>query len=392
MKKIITLFIGLIAMSFTTQAASSHSEYHPINTYGKSYIFVEQGVEFSVFPDGQFDFVYVGGHNGSNVSINIGTPNVNISYNSGYNYDVYVQYDDYGAVIQVEDIPIYYDHYGRIIQAGSVEIRYNSRRIVRVGGLYVHYNPYGYFSHCTGYINFWNRHYIYRPWHVYYVRPYYTHCIVYDYPYREYYKPHRYSYHHHRKHYNRGRRNYANARRDFYRPGSRRHYKDGRVALNKDYKENRRNSGLASRSVDSKRGKRNDLSAKRMDKNRNESSLSKKRLNQRKNTNSVSKKRISSNDSYQGGKGISKRENTISKRGKASRKNSINSSSNKRSVSKKSTSGISANKGRPVNKVKKGNTVNNKRSYAKRGGTTSKRTNTKGISSRSKGSASRRGL
>ena len=115
MKKFITLFIGLIAMSFSTQAASNHQEYHPINTYGKSYIFIEQGVEFSVFPDGQFDFVYVGGHNGSNVSINIGTPDVNISYNSGYNYDIYVQYDDYGAVIQIEDIPIYYDNYGRII-------------------------------------------------------------------------------------------------------------------------------------------------------------------------------------------------------------------------------------------------------------------------------------
>ncbi len=387
MKNLITLFVGLIALSFPTLASSSQPEYHPINTYGKSYIFVEQGIEFSIFPDGQFDFVYVGGHNGSNVSVNIGTPNVNISYNSGYNYDMFVQYDDYGAVIQIEDIPIYYDHYGRIIQAGSVEIRYNSRRIVRVGGLFVHYNPYGYFSHCTGYINYWNMHYVYRPWHVYYVRPYYSHCVVYNYPYREYYRPNRYSYTHHRKHYNRGRQNYTNGRRDFYKPGSRRHYKDGRVAMNKDFKQDRRNSGLASNRMDSNRGKNNDLTAKRLDNKRND--------------NRVSKKSISSTNSNRSGNTISKRKNTITKRGTTSRKNTNNSSYNKRSVSNKRNTGISANKGRPVKTTKRENTVN-KKSYAKRAGynssiskrsiTASKRSNTNGNSSRSKGSASRRGL
>jgi hypothetical protein len=391
MKKIIILFVGLTAMSFSTLATSSHPEYNPFNTYGKSYIFVEQGVEFSVFQDGQFDFVYVGGNNVSNISINIGTPNVNVSYNSGYNYDMYVQYDDYGAVIQIEDIPIYYDHYGRIIQAGSVEIRYNSRRIVRVGGLYVHYNPYGYFSHYTGFINHWNMYYVYRPWHVYYARPYYTNCIVYNYPYREYYRPHRYSYRHHRNHYNRGRRNYANARRDFYRPGSRRHYKDGRVALNKDFKQNRRNSGLSSRNVYSKKDRRNGLSVEKLDNKRNNKSLSKKRLNQRKNTNSISKKRISSSNSSRNGNTISKRKNTISKRGATNKKNNINMSSYKRTVSNKKNSMANTGKGRPVNKVKKGNTVRN-RSYSKKNSAISKRSNNNGKNSRYKGSASRRGL
>ena len=118
---------------------------------GNAYIFVEGDVEFSVFPDGQFDFVYVGPQTGSQVTIS--TPNVNVSFNSGYDYEAYVQYDDYGAVIQVENIPIYYDEYGRITQAGNVDIQYNDRRIVRVGGLHVVYNNYGYFSHCTGVIN-----------------------------------------------------------------------------------------------------------------------------------------------------------------------------------------------------------------------------------------------
>ncbi|MAP54481.1 MAG: hypothetical protein CL605_06215 [Altibacter sp.] len=236
MKKTAALVIAFLMIGITSKAESA-PESAPANySYdGSAYIFVEGGVEFSVFPDGQFDFVYLGRDRGGNVNVNINTQNVNINFNSGYDYEAYIQYDDYGAVIQIEDIPIYYDEFGRIVQAGSTEIRYNDRRIVRVGGLHVYYNPYGYFSHCTGYINLWTPRYIYRPWHVYYARPFYSSCIVYDYPYRRYYNPHRYSWHHHRQYYNnRHRVAYHNGRRDFHRPGSRVHYKDGRVAKRLD--------------------------------------------------------------------------------------------------------------------------------------------------------------
>ncbi|MEZ4779468.1 MAG: hypothetical protein R2786_08835 [Flavobacteriaceae bacterium] len=241
MKNVTALVLSLFAVAFSVNANSENNNHYDGNYNGQSYIFVEGGVEFSVFPDGQFDFVYVGPSHGSNVNVSINTPNVNISYNSGYNYDAYVQYDDYGAVIQVEEVPIFYDEFGRIVQAGSVEIRYTNRRIVRVGGLHVYYNNYGYFSHCTGYISPWYTTYVYRPWHVYYARPFYSHCIVYDYPYRRYYTPYRYAYTYHRDHY-RGYKNYTNGRRDFARVGSRVHYKDGRYASNKDYNPNRRNT------------------------------------------------------------------------------------------------------------------------------------------------------
>ena len=245
MKNLFTLAIVFLVTSFSTQAKITNQDDHiVVNGYGNSYIFTEQNIEFSVFPDGQFDFVYVGGYNDVDVCVSTNTNYVDISFNSGHDYDLYVQYDMYGAVIQIENIPIYYDAFGRITQAGSVDIRYHNRRIVRVGGLYVHYNRRGYFSHCTGFINPWNTHYVYRPWHVYYARPFYTDCIVYDYAYRTHYTPIRYNYRHHRSFYrNRGHNNsYTNGRRNFYRPGSRIHHRDGRVAINKDYKPNRRNN------------------------------------------------------------------------------------------------------------------------------------------------------
>ena len=217
MKKVTLFLFSIFLVSFAATAKSSAPEEISNYSYdGKSYVFIEGDVEFSVFPDGQFDFVYLG-PNRSNVNVNVNTRNVNISFNSGYNYDAYVQYDDYGAVIQVEEIPIYYDEYGRVVEVGNTIIRYNDRRIVRVGGLHVIYNHYGHFSHVTGYINLWTPRYVYRPWHVYYARPYYSSCVVYDYPYRRYYNPHRYSWVKHRRYYNnRHRVAYNNGRRNFY--------------------------------------------------------------------------------------------------------------------------------------------------------------------------------
>lgn len=244
MKNLILIFSILLA-GFSAKATSSESENNLGRGYnGNAYIFVEGDVEFSVFPDGQFDFVYIGPQKNSQITIT--SPNVNVSFNSGYNYDAYVQYDDYGAVIQIENIPIYYDQFGRIVRAGSVDIRYNNRRIVRVGGLHVIYNNHGYFSHCTGIVNVYNPYYVYRPWHVYYARPMYTHVIVYDYPYRAHYHPVRYSYHDHVNYYNnRNTVAYHNSRREFYRPGSRVHQEDGRVVRNNNYDPNRTNTMVA---------------------------------------------------------------------------------------------------------------------------------------------------
>jgi hypothetical protein len=244
MKKVTALLFSFLLVGLTATAASVSPDEDANNRgYGKSYIFTEGGVEFSVFPDGQFDFVYVGSNQGSDVNISVNAPGVSVSYNAGYDYEAYVQYDDYGAIIQIEDVAVYYDENGRIVQAGDVEIRYNRKRIVTVGGLFIHYNSYGYYSHHTGFINAFNPYYVYRPWHAFYSFPFYNNCVVYDYPYRRFYTPIRYSYYNHTSYYsNRHRVAYHNGRRDFYRPGSRTHHRDGRIAKNRDYNPRRTNT------------------------------------------------------------------------------------------------------------------------------------------------------
>ena len=134
----ITLFGTVFATPFPNQSRSNNS-----------FVFNEQGIEFAVFKDGQFDFNVL--RHCQNLNRYSNHNGINISFNTGYDYGAYVQYDTYGAVIQIENTPIYYDYYGRISQAGTVHINYNHRGNVSwIGGMNIrydsHYTPqvYGY--------------------------------------------------------------------------------------------------------------------------------------------------------------------------------------------------------------------------------------------------------
>lgn len=215
MKKIY-LFFAFLVIGFSVKAATEIADYR--NSYGEAIIFEEGGVEFAVYPDGQFDFFY--NHRRTGYNVNVVTPHVSVSYNSGYNYDPFVQYDDFGAVIQVENVPVYYDFYGRIIQAGRVQLSYNHfGMLTRVGNLFLHYSHRNHFTHYTGFINRYNPYYVYRPWHGYYSRPMAHFAIVYHQPYRAHYHPNRMKYRHYKNYY---KRQYNDDfRRYYYRPGDR---------------------------------------------------------------------------------------------------------------------------------------------------------------------------
>ncbi|MDT8416534.1 MAG: hypothetical protein RQ864_01880 [Lutibacter sp.] len=198
------LFVGfgMQASTFETDNSSKNNYY---NDYGDSFTFVERNVTFAIFQNGEFDFYINTRNQRSGLGVNYQGNGVNISFNSGYDYDAYVQYDDYGAIIQVEDIPIYYDYYGRVNKVGNTRITYDSGRLVRVGGLHVYYDRQGYYSHYSGYINNYNRSYVFHPYHNYFARPLFDFRIVSYNPYRNHYQPTRYTYysdHSRNKYYN----------------------------------------------------------------------------------------------------------------------------------------------------------------------------------------------
>jgi len=189
MRNLVLLFSALILGTSGVMATGTTNEDKVATRnayrYNNSFIFVENGITFSVYPDGEFDFYidnYVNGRRNK------------ITFNSGYDYSAYAQYDDYGAVIQVENTPIYYDYYGRVNQVGDVDIAYRNGRVFRMGGMYVYYNNRGFYDYHTGYINVYNRHYVYRPFHRWFARPALGFCLVFNSPYRRYYNPFRYTY------------------------------------------------------------------------------------------------------------------------------------------------------------------------------------------------------
>ncbi len=123
MKKVVLIIAAVLFSTAHTKAATGLG-------YGNSFIFVENGVTFSVYPDGEFDFFI---DNQVNVGVDARFGNVGVTFNSGFNYNPFVQYDDYGAVIQVENVPIFYDFYGRVSQIGGVDVLYRNNRVRRFG-------------------------------------------------------------------------------------------------------------------------------------------------------------------------------------------------------------------------------------------------------------------
>lgn len=188
MRNLVLLFTALILGTTSTMAAvptedkvAESSTYR----YNDSFIFVEEGITFSVYPDGEFDFY---------IDNRVGRNKRNVTFNSGFDYSPYAQYDDYGAVVQVENIPIYYDYNGRVSQIGDVNVNYRNGRVRRVGGMAVFYNNRGFYDYHTGYINTYNRFYSWSPFHAFFARPAIGFCLVNVNPYRRWYNPIRYTY------------------------------------------------------------------------------------------------------------------------------------------------------------------------------------------------------
>ena len=77
--KNLAIILSFLLIGFSANASAPESENHIIRGYdGNAFIFIEGNVEFSVFPDGQFDFVYIGQPKNNRVTVS--TPNVKVWY------------------------------------------------------------------------------------------------------------------------------------------------------------------------------------------------------------------------------------------------------------------------------------------------------------------------
>lgn len=173
MKKI-TLLVASLLLVGSMAHASENPVFSDTNDKGPRHtvdyrnaepiVFLERGIEFYIFPDGQFDFnTRPSGPRRAGVNINHGDPGVRKHYGP-VSYGVRVEHDNFGRVRRIGNVFINYDGYNRVKRVGSVYMRYNSFALTQVGGMRIKYNRRGHIIDVRGYVNGWSQAYIYSPY------------------------------------------------------------------------------------------------------------------------------------------------------------------------------------------------------------------------------------
>jgi len=172
MKKITLLVAGLLmsgslALASETTIFSGRPTNHGIDhREAEPVIFMERGIEFLVFPDGEFDFNTEPNTSDDNSYYRSNRRGQNSTYGApGTNRGVKVEHDYNGRVRRVGNVFINYDARGRVKRIGTVYMSYNSFALAQIGNLRLIYNRSGQLVDATGYVNAYNRAYTYEPYY-----------------------------------------------------------------------------------------------------------------------------------------------------------------------------------------------------------------------------------
>ena len=125
-------------------------------------IFRERGIEFMLFPNGEFDFntrpsgprYHVNGTNGA--------PGTR-GYYGPSERGIRVEHDNFGRVRRVGNVYINYDAFGRVKRIGTIYMSYNSFAVTKVGNMRIVYDRRGRIVDVYGFINHANGGYFYNP-------------------------------------------------------------------------------------------------------------------------------------------------------------------------------------------------------------------------------------
>ena len=144
MKKGILLLLVLISIATVSanDVKKSTSKIGVVNRYNDAVTFVERGVQFHVFLNGDFDF---------------NTHFKDTRYVDYYgkrmrtNNGVRIERDYNGRVRRIGNVFVNYDVRGNVSRIGSVFIRYKFGRLFKVGNLHVRYDRWGH-AHYNGFV------------------------------------------------------------------------------------------------------------------------------------------------------------------------------------------------------------------------------------------------
>ncbi len=128
MKKGLLLVVAILGL--TNLFATNTTNERIVNyKYDDAVTFLERGIEFHVFLNGDFDF----------------------NRNTIYNNRTYIRKDHFGRIQQIGNTVINYGFNGNVTGIGNVPIRYNFGQLSSVGNLQIQYDRWGY-PHYTGFV------------------------------------------------------------------------------------------------------------------------------------------------------------------------------------------------------------------------------------------------
>jgi hypothetical protein len=159
MKKITLLAAAVLMVNAATASEvinTTVADRHANFSFNEPIAFMERGIEFFVFPNGEFDF-NTEPTTGSDVYYRNGRRNtVNTTYgapgNNG-NGGIRIDHDALGRVRRIGNVFINYDRDNRIKRIGSVYMSYNREMLTQVGGLRIVYNRRGEITDMVGNVN-----------------------------------------------------------------------------------------------------------------------------------------------------------------------------------------------------------------------------------------------
>lgn len=172
MSKKITLLVVASFILVGSMAYASENLVFSDNTNRKCYyidyrdaepiIFRERGIEFMLFPNGEFDFNTRASGPRYHVNGTNGAPGTR-GYYGPSERGILVEHDNFGRVRRVGNVYINYDAFGRVKRIGTIYMTYNSFAVTRVGNMRIIYDRRGRIVDVFGFINHANSGYVYNP-------------------------------------------------------------------------------------------------------------------------------------------------------------------------------------------------------------------------------------
>lgn len=127
MKRVLLVLLGFFIMISTVEAkegANTTTKIKVENSYDDAVTFIEKGIKFHIFLNGDFDF---------------NTRRIR----KRRNYRVPIYRDYRGRINRIGNVFISYNYNGNVRKIGTVYMSYRRGRLTRVGNLRINYNRWG---------------------------------------------------------------------------------------------------------------------------------------------------------------------------------------------------------------------------------------------------------